>query len=204
VSPLIAYIVLFIAFVLEGGSTFAAFKEFRAAKGSLGWIEAVQRSKDPPGFIVLLENGAAMAGIVAAAIGVFLSQLTGNPFFDGAASVVIGLILGVTAFVLAVESKALLIGESADPELIAGIRAAACRQAGVVQVGDILTVHSAPDQITVVMSADFDDEIRAGDVEGIIAAIEAEIEHLWPDIKRLFIRPQQGAKPTGAAPQGAP
>ena len=201
VSPLIAYIVLFIAFVLEGGSTFAAFKEFRAAKGSLGWIEAVQRSKDPPGFIVLLENGAAMAGILAAAIGVFLSQLTHNPFFDGAASVVIGLILGATAFVLAVESKALLIGESADPELIAGIRAAALRQPGVVGVGGILTVHSAPDQITVVMSADFDDGMMAGDVERIIATIEAEIEREWPDVKRLYIRPQHRA---GRAPAASP
>ena len=193
VSPLVAYAVLGVAFLLEGGSTVAAFKEFRVSKGSLGWVEAVRRSKDPPGFIVLLENGAAMAGIVAAALGVFLAQLTENPFFDGAASIVIGLILGVTAFVLAVESKALLIGESADPELIAGIRASAERQAGVVGVGDILTVHSAPDQITVVMSADFDDAITAGDVERIIAAIEKEIEHLWPEIKRLFIRPQQGA-----------
>ena len=193
VSPLINYGVLGIAFVLEGGSTFAAFKEFREAKGKLGWLEAVRRSKDPPGFIVLLENGAAMAGIVAAAIGVFLTQVTHDPFWDGAASVVIGLILAVTAFVLAVESKALLIGESADPELIAGIRAAAMRQRGLCSVGEILTVHSSPDQVTVVMSADFDDDMRAGDVEGIIAAIEAEIEREWPDVKRLYIRPQHAA-----------
>ena len=110
--------VLLVAFLLEGGSTLAAFREFRAAKGALGWFEAVRRSKDPPAFIVLLENGAAMAGIVVAALGVALSQMTGNPFFDGAASVVIGLILGVTALVLAIESKALLIGEAADPELV--------------------------------------------------------------------------------------
>ena len=150
--------VLLFAFLLEGGSTCAAFKEFRAAKGSLGWIEAVLNSKDPPAFIVLLENGAAMAGIVAAAIGVALSQITGNPFFDGAASVVIGLILGFTAWVLAVESKALLIGESADQELIESIRAAAAGQPGVVGIGHVLTVHSSPDQIMVVMSADFEDE----------------------------------------------
>ena len=193
VSPLIAYGVLLVAFLLEGGSTLAAFREFRAAKGSLGWFEAVRHSKDPPAFIVLLENGAAMAGIVVAGIGVALSQATGNPFFDGAASVVIGLILGVTAFVLAVESKALLIGESADPGLVDSIRAAAIRQDGVVGVGHILTVHSSPDQITVVMSADFDDAITAGDVERIIARIEADVESLWPDVKRLYIRPQQGA-----------
>jgi cation diffusion facilitator family transporter len=193
VSPVVAYAVLLFAFVLEGGSTYAAFKEFRAAKGSLGWIEAVLKSKDPPAFIVLLENGAAMAGIVAAAIGVALSQITGNPVFDGAASVVIGIILGFTAWVLAVESKALLIGESADVELVDSIRAAVSRQPGIVGVGHILTVHSSPDQITVVMSADFDDSLTAGAVEKIIADAEAEVAHLWPPVKRLYIRPQQDA-----------
>src|SRR5207237_5674806 len=137
-------------------------KEFRAAKGGIGWFKAVRVSKDPPAFIVLLENGAAMAGIIVAAIGLALSQLTANPFWDGAASVVIGLILGVTALVLAVESKALLIGEAADPELVGSIRAAADMEEGIVGVGHILTVHSSPDQITVVMSADFDDSITAG------------------------------------------
>ena len=94
VSPIIAYAVLLVAFLLEGWSTLEAFKEFREAKGELGWFEAIRHSKDPPAFIVLLENGAAMAGIIAAAIGLALSQLTGDPFFDGAASVVIGIILG--------------------------------------------------------------------------------------------------------------
>ena len=193
VSPLIAYIVLLIAFLLEGGSTFAAFRDFRAAKGTLGWFAAVRQSKDPPAFIVLLENGAAMAGILAAAAGLALAQLTGNPVFDGAASIVIGLILGLTAAFLAIESKALLIGESADPALIDSIHAAASRKPGIVGVGHVLTVHSAPDQVTVVMSADFDDMITAGDVERIIAEIETEVEALWPTVKRLYIRPQQDA-----------
>src|SRR5881392_4380042 len=93
VSPLVAYGVLLVAFLLEGWSTLEAFADFRKAKGELGWFQAVRRSKDPPAFIVLLENGAAMAGIIAAAIGLALSQLTHDPFYDGAASVVIGLIL---------------------------------------------------------------------------------------------------------------
>jgi cation diffusion facilitator family transporter len=193
VSPLVAYGVLLVAFLLEGGSTLTAFREFREAKGGLGWFQAVRISKDPPAFIVLLENGAAMAGILVAAVGLACSQLTHNPFFDGAASIVIGLILGVTALVLAVESKALLIGEAADPDIVKGMYEAALRQPGIVGVGHVLTVHSAPDQITVVMSADFDDEISAGQVERIIADIEKEVEAMWPEIKRLYIRPQQGA-----------
>src|SRR5215210_6023795 len=109
VSPIVAYLVLLVAFLLEGWSTLEAFREFRASKGTLGWFEAIRRSKDPPAFIVLLENGAAMAGIIAAMVGVLLSQLTGDPFYDGAASVVIGVILGLTAMLLAYESKGLLI-----------------------------------------------------------------------------------------------
>ena len=193
VSPLVAYGVLLVAFLLEGWSTLEAFREFKAAKGDLGWIEAISRSKDPPGFIVLLENGAAMAGIVAAAIGVFLSQLTHNPFFDGAASVVIGVILGVTALVLARESKGLLIGESADPVLVRGLRDLACGRPGIVGVGHVLTVHSAPDQITAMINVDFRDDILAGEVERIVREIETEAHDRWPEVRRLFVRPMQGA-----------
>jgi cation diffusion facilitator family transporter len=197
VSPLIAYGVLLVAFLLEGWSTLAAFREFRAAKGPLGWWEAVRRSKDPPAFIVLLENGAAMAGLIAAALGLFLAQITGNPVFDGAASIVIGIILGLTAWLLAVESKALLIGEAAEPELVEGLRAIAAGRPGIEGVGQILTVHSAPDQITALMSVDFDDSIPAREVERIVCSVEEEVARLWPQVKRLYIRPLHGAKEGG-------
>jgi cation diffusion facilitator family transporter len=193
VSPIVAYGVLLIAFLLEGGSTWAAFKEFREAKGRLGWFEAVLRSKDPPTFIVLLENGAAMAGILVAAFGLALSQITGNPFFDGAASVAIGIILGFTALLLAIESKALLIGEAADPELVAALREEALRRDGVIGVGDILTVHSAPDQITAMISVDFEDSLSAAEVERIVYEIEDEVSRRWPIVKRLYIRPVHNA-----------
>ena len=190
VSPLIAYGVLAIAFVLEGGSTLEAFKEFREAKGKLGWVEAVRRSKDPPGFIILLENGAAMAGIVVAAIGLAISQATHDPRFDGAASIVIGAILGFTAFVLAFESKALLIGEAADPELVVRLRALVESRRGVTAVGEILTVHSSPDQVTAMLSVDFDDGISARDVERLVCDIEQEAAVKLPIVHRLYIRPR--------------
>jgi cation diffusion facilitator family transporter len=193
VSPVIAYGVLLVAFLLEGWSTVEAFREFRAAKGRLSWFQAIRRSKDPPAFIVLLENGAAMAGIIAAAIGLALAQLTGDPFYDGAASVVIGLILGVTAFVLAFESKGLLIGEAADPELVQSLHDLACGKSGVVGVGDVLTVHSSPDQITVMMNVDFRDDVPAGEVERIVCDVEDEARKRWPQVRRLFVRPMQGA-----------
>jgi cation diffusion facilitator family transporter len=194
VSPMVGYTVLTVAFLLEGGSTLAAFRDFKAAKGPLGWWEAILRSKDPPAFIVLLENGAAMAGLVVAAIGLFIAQMTGDPFFDGAASIVIGIILGLTALLLAVESKGLLIGEAADPELVEGLRALTLTHPEVTGIGEILTVHSAPDQITAMMSVDFKDSISAGQVETVVDRIECEAATRWPAVRRLYIRPRRDAQ----------
>ena len=134
-----------------------------------------------------------MAGIIAAAIGLFIAQITGDPFYDGAASIVIGIILAITALLLAYESKGLLIGEAADSELVLGLRQLACSKPGVVGVGHILTVHSAPDQIMAMVNVDFDDEISAGELERIVRAVEKEAHHRWPEVSRLFIRPLHGA-----------
>ena len=189
VSPIIAYAVLLVAFLLEGGSTWEAFKEFKLAKGKLGWVKAIQQSKDPTGFIVLLENGAAMFGIVAAAVGLGISQLTGDPRYDGMASIVIGALLGITAVFLAYESKALLIGEAADPELVAAIHALVLQKDGVATIGEILTVHSAPDQIMAMLAVDFEDHISAREVERLVCQIEDETQAKFPDVTRLYIRP---------------
>ncbi|WP_293883925.1 cation diffusion facilitator family transporter [Sphingomonas sp.] len=187
-DPLIAYGVLLVAFVLEGGSTFAAFKEFDGARQGKSWWQALTGTKDATLVIVLLENGAAMAGLVVAGVGLALAQVTGNPHFDGAASIVIGLLLGMVAIFLAREAKGLLIGEAADPALVMGLREAASR-AGVMRVGEVITVHNAPDQIVAAMSVDFDNRISAGEVERIIAAIEADVGKQFPAVTRLYIRP---------------
>ena len=188
VSPLIAYAVLAVAFALEAGSTLAAFRQFNGNRGALGWWQALIDTKDAPTVIVLLENGAAMAGIVIAGVGVFLSQITGSPAFDGAASILIGLVLAFVAIFLAIEAKGLLIGEAADPALVAGLRSAAARS-GVMGVGEVVTVHYSPDQIVANMSVDFDNRISAGEVERIVADIETEVRSKWPQVVRLYVRP---------------
>ena len=192
VSPLIAYGVLLVAFALEGGSTVAAFREFNAARGAKSWWRALTDTKDATIVIVLLENGAAMAGILIAAAGLALSQVTRDPHFDGIASILIGLLLGGVAIFLAREAKGLLIGEAADPALVAGIRRAATRD-GVTGVGDIMTIHNAPTQIVAALNVDFDNRLSAGDVERIVGEIEAAVRDEFPAVHRVYVRPHEDA-----------
>ncbi|MBN8808942.1 MAG: cation transporter [Sphingomonas sp.] len=192
VSPLIAYGVLAVAFLLEGGSTVAAFREFDAARKGKSWWRALTDTKDAATVIVLLENGAAMAGILVAAIGLAASQLTGDPHFDGIASILIGLLLGFVAIFLAREAKGLLIGEAADPALVAGIRRAATRD-GVMGVGEIMTIHNAPTQIVAALNVDFDNRLSAGDVERIVGEIEAAVRADFPAVNRVYVRPHEDA-----------
>jgi cation diffusion facilitator family transporter len=201
VSPLIAYGVLVVAFVLEGGSTFAAFRQFDRARGAKSWWAALVSTKDATTVIVLLENGAAMAGLLLAAVGLALSEITGDPRFDGIASITIGLLLGVVAIFLAREAKGLLIGEAADPALIAGIRRAASRP-GVMGVGEIITIHNAPEQIVAAVNVDFDDRLGAGDVERIVDEIERALQADFPAIYRVYVRPHEHAGAKFGAARG--
>jgi cation diffusion facilitator family transporter len=192
VSPLVGYIVLAVAFALEGGSTIAAFRQFDASRAGKSWWRALTETKDATTVVVLLENGAAMAGIAIAAIGLGLSQVTGNPRFDGVASVLIGLLLGIVAIFLAREAKGLLIGEAADPTLVEGLRKAATRD-GVMGIGEIMTLHNAPEQIVAAMNVDFDDRLSAGDVERIVSEIEVAVQAEFPSVTRVYIRPHEDA-----------
>ena len=110
----VSYGVIVLALMFEGTSWYIALTEFDRSKGAWGYIRAVHRGKDPSIFIVLLEDSAAIIGLVVAFIGILLSHITGSPAYDAAAAVVIGLILAGTAILLASETKSLLIGESAN------------------------------------------------------------------------------------------
>jgi cation diffusion facilitator family transporter len=191
-SPVIAFTVLALAFALEGWSTLAALADFnRNRRGSI-WQE-VRATKDAVTLVVLLENTGALIGLVIAAAGLGLALLTGNPFWDGFASVLIGLVLGALAVVLLYEAKGLLIGESADPEVVAAIRATAAAHAGIVRVHEVLTLHSAPTMVTTIISADFEDTMTARDVERIVLAIEREVSERFPVVTRVYVRPRDSA-----------
>ena len=188
-NPMVAYIVLAISFALESWSTWEALKSFNLSRGKQNLFQAIRDSKDAPTIIVLLENGGALAGILIAALGIWISHATGDPRWDGAASVLIGLILGALALLLAVEAKGLLIGESADPSLVEGLRAIASGIPGVAGVGEVVTVHHSPDRIVAGIDVDFVDTISGGDVEAIVRRIEAAVARDWPAVFRVFVRP---------------
>jgi len=186
-SVYINYIILGLAVIFESGSLYYAITEFSKAKGEGGYIESVHRGKDPTLFIVLFEDCAAMLGLVVAFVGILLGHLTGSLYYDGAASIIIGLILGGTAMWLAYETKGLLIGESADKEVVEGIRhiAAACKE--IQHVNEILTMHMGPDFILVNLSVDFQDATSATVIESTIDTLDTQIKHAFPRVQRVFI-----------------
>ncbi|MFM5929580.1 MAG: cation diffusion facilitator family transporter [Novosphingobium sp.] len=188
-NPLVAFIVLGIAAALEGYSTWEAKKEFDVANEGRSMWQAIRQSKDAPTIVILLENTGALLGLALAALGLCLTLWTGNPFWDGLASVLIGLVLGAIALLLLFEAKSLLIGESADPRMVEAIRASAAAHPGVRHVHEVLTVHSAPHMITAILSADFDDGMTARQVEQLVRRIESTISQDYPTVARIYVRP---------------
>jgi cation diffusion facilitator family transporter len=186
-NPMVNYMVLGLAMLFEGAAWLFALTEFTKSKGKWGYIEAVQRGKDPTLFVVLFEDSAAMLGIVVAFLGVLLVDLTGILIFDGIASIIIGLILGGTAIWLAYETKGLLIGESANEMVIKGIREIILKYDGIDNLNEVLTMHMGPDFVLVNVSIDFKDDIPAGDLENIISRMDTQIKESFPTVKRIFV-----------------
>jgi cation diffusion facilitator family transporter len=184
------YLVLALALVFELASWVISLRQFRAAKGSLGYFEAFRQSKDPPSFMVLFEDSAALAGILIAALGTFLAVQLHEPRFDAIASILIGLVLGIVSFLLTEESKSLLIGERADQSLSDSILRTAGSHPAVSRANGVLTMQLAPDQIVAALSLDFVDAVSAGTVEDAVADIEQSVRTAHPQVVALFVKPQ--------------
>jgi cation diffusion facilitator family transporter len=186
-KPIINYIVLGLAMAFEGAAWYFAFREFNRVRGPWSYLEAIQRAKDPTIFVVLFEDSAAMLGLVVAFAGVWLTQVTGVLIIDGIASVLIGLILVGTAIWLAIETKGLLIGESANKAVIRDIRGVLQTREKIEHVNQVLTMHMGPDFILVTISVDFVDRIPSEEVEADIASIKQAIQQKYPQVKQVFI-----------------
>jgi cation diffusion facilitator family transporter len=189
-NPAVNYGVLAVAMLLEGAPWLAAYRQFSRMRGQRGTVEAVQRAKDPTVIAVLFEDSAALAGLLVAFAGVALYQLTGNALYDAGASIVIGLILGGTALWLAFETKGLLIGESANREVVAEIRRLVERYPEVEKVNEVLTMHMGPEYILANISVNIACDVPRTRAHAIMDELDARIKKADPRVKRVFIESQ--------------
>ena len=203
-DPTLNYVVLVLALLFEGGAWYFALHEFTRAKGKWGFLAAVERGKDPTLFMVLFEDTAAILGLVVAFLGIWLGQVTGSPYFDGGASVIIGLILGGTAVWLARETKGLLIGESANREVVQHIKGLVGSFPDVEYVNEVLTMHMGPDFILVNVSVEFRDGVSSERVEVTVSHLDRRIKEAHPRVKRIFIEGEARRLQAPQSPRPSP
>lgn len=194
-NPFVNYIVLGLAMIFEAFAWYFAWKEFRNIKGERGYYEAVRKEKNPTTFVVLFEDTAAMLGLIVAFVGIAIGQWTGLHIFDGIASIVIGIILGITAAWLAYETKGLLIGESADQQITKGIHKILSANNAIVRVNEALTLHMGPNYILVTISVDFKDSLETSIIENDISQLTSKIKEQYPRVKRVFIEAENPKQP---------
>ncbi|MEH6404424.1 MAG: cation diffusion facilitator family transporter [Sneathiella sp.] len=189
-DPFWNYIILGLSLVFEGWAWSVAFKEFKKSIGDRSLWAAIKRSKDPTIFTVLLEDTAAMAGLLVAFVGIYLADTLNLPVLDGVASIIIGIILASVALILSIECKGLLIGESASKEIIDGITKLIKDDDRIVALNELLTMHLGPEDILLNLSVDFSNSLSSNEVELTISELEQKIKTEFTHIKRLFIEAQ--------------
>jgi cation diffusion facilitator family transporter len=199
-SAVWSYSALGLAMVFEGVSLTVAWREFARVKGRRGFWQTIRESKDPIIYTVIFEDSAALAGLLAAFAGVFLTEQTGNPVYDGSASIIIGLLLAGVAVFLANESKGLLIGEGADRRTLTEIRRLAESDEAVEHVRRPLTMYFGPHTILLTMEIQFKPTIAARGIEDAVDRIEKKIRTRFPDIKHILIEAESITKLERDAP----
>ncbi len=164
-----------------------ALKEFNHRRGSRNAWRAIRESKDPALMVVLFEDAAAVAGVMIAAFGILMGEWTENPRWDGAASMAIGVLLALVAFLVAYEVKSMLVGESASRQVRSQIRAAVLSHPNVESIGRLLTMHMGPTDIVVNLDVDFQDGLSANQVESTIDEVEAAVREVAPQATQIFV-----------------
>jgi cation diffusion facilitator family transporter len=182
-----SYAVLLAAGVFEGVSWYYGLKAFRAEQRGRGVVETIQLSKDPTTFAVLLEDSAALAGIAIALAGIFLSEQLDAPWTDGAASILIGLLLGAVALVMVRESKGLLVGEGMEPATLEALRTIVREDPEVERVDKMLTLYLGPHDVMLAMEVRFRAEAPVLDVRAALARLRRRIQERYPRIRRVFL-----------------
>jgi cation diffusion facilitator family transporter len=185
-NPAWSYAVLGFAAVFEGTSWYFGLKAFNAERGRRGVFEAIHVSKDPTSFSVLLEDSAALTGLAVAFVGIFLGRLLGMPWLDGAASVVIGLLLCAVAAVMVYESRGLLVGEGLDRESLKQLRALVEADPDVERVQHLYTVYQGAHEVLLAVELRFRNTLSAVEVRAAVSRLKRDIRARHPDIARVY------------------
>ncbi len=186
-SATINYIVLAVAAVFESGSFAVAWSGFRRTKGPRRVLAAIHHGKDPSLFTVLFEDSAALLGLFVAFLGVLLSHVLNKPVLDGTASVIIGVILVSAALWLAYESRSLLVGEAADPDIVAALQKIVLADPAVTGLGKVLTMHLGPRDILLNIEVRFTRGLPVEQIHEAVHRIEEQISKPYPEVSRVFI-----------------
>jgi cation diffusion facilitator family transporter len=186
-DPTWNYWVLGLSLLFEGISCFLAFKAFNADRGDAGFWETLRRSKDPSVFAILLEDLAALLGLVIALAGVYFGHLLNNPYLDGAASIAIGVLLVCVALFLIYKTKRLLVGTGVDDETVDAIEALVKAQPDVEQVGPPLTSYLGPTDVVLALDVEFAHHLTSNEIELAIDKLQDDIRAKYPEMKRIFI-----------------
>jgi cation diffusion facilitator family transporter len=181
--------VLGVSFFFNAVTWYFAFREFSQTKGEFGYGAALRRIKDPCAITVLLEDTASLIGLVLAFLGIVLGKFLGLPVLDGIASVLIGLLLGGVAVGLVYQSKMLLIGESANREVVDSLRSLVEQDESVAEIIDLLTMHFSPEDILVNLKVRFHENIDTRQIAEAVDRLEEALRTKHPSIKRIFIEP---------------
>jgi cation diffusion facilitator family transporter len=190
-SVVVPYVVLGVAFGAEGGSWLRAVGQVRREAAAAGrpLLRYAWESKDPTLKTVLSEDTAAVLGLLLAAVGIGLHKITGDAWWDGAAAIAIGVLLAVVAVLLGRDSRDLLIGEAADPELVLDVYRRLAGAEEITEVVELLTMHLGPETVLVAARIDLGDELSSGSVEDFSGRMDADLTAAWPEIKQVFLDP---------------
>ena len=189
-DPMLNYIIIAISAVIEGVSLSVALREFNAARGSVKPLEFIREAKDPSLFTVVLEDTAAETGLVLAFLGTLLGHITGNAYFDGIASVLIGVLLACVAIILLRETKGLLIGEGLSGEELKRLAHIVEANPNVEKCGRILSLYLGPQDLLVTVDVTFAETIDRSSIDHTIDSIERAIVTAFPQTTRIFIEPE--------------
>lgn len=185
-DPTWNYAVLGAAILFEGGALYVALKAFNKSRAYGNIYTSIVKSKDAATFAVIIEDTAAIVGLIVALLGVFLSRYFENPYFDGGASILIGIILLLVSTFLAKESKDLLLGESADEAVICEVEGILDKHPDVVKWGLPATMHFGPNNILMVLELDLNDKLDLLESEKLLAELRKEIKTSQPTISKVF------------------